>query len=77
MRDEPTDFVCRTHGVYGSEFPYAEACGYCAREAMLVSEERERCITAFLNWCGQHPSPVINMAPHLILKGVTAALQPK
>lgn len=46
MSDEPTDFVCRTHGVYGSEFPYADTCGYCAREAKLVSGERERCIKA-------------------------------
>lgn len=45
-------------------------------EAFAASEaERERCIHAFLNWCGKHPSPVINMAPHLIDKGIRAALK--
>jgi len=47
------------------------------RAERLIHDEQERCIHAFLNWCGQHPSPTINMAPYLIEQGIRAALQPK
>lgn len=37
-------FCCKTHGVYGGEFPFPTSCGYCEREARLIQEERARII---------------------------------